>query len=220
MAYLFILVLEIFFISIKNNPKVKSLNIFKHEFLYTTYADGTIFFLKDRNSVIELMSKLNTSNFSGLKPNKTKCEIAGITVLNGVQVALCGIKCINLNIKTVKVLGVNFSYNKNLEQDKNFCEHIVKIENTLKLWCMRQLTLERRIPVFKSLTVSKLVHLLLITKIYSNTIDLLHKIQKNFVWQGKEGKIKYSTQYLRSSLRSFGLTQILTLTVSLCIFFF
>ena len=60
------------------------------------------------------------SNFSGLKPNKKKCEIAGIGVLNGVQVAPCGMKCFNLNNKTVKILGVHFSYNKNLEQDKNF----------------------------------------------------------------------------------------------------
>ena len=37
-VYLFILVLEIFFIFVKNNPKVKGLNIFKHEFLYTAYA--------------------------------------------------------------------------------------------------------------------------------------------------------------------------------------
>ena len=55
-AYLFILVLEIFFIFVKNNPKVKGLNIFKHEFLYTAYGDDTTFFLKDRNSIIELMS--------------------------------------------------------------------------------------------------------------------------------------------------------------------
>ena len=52
-AYLFILVLEIFFIFIKNNPKVKGLNIFKHEFLCNAYADDTTFFLKDRNSIIE-----------------------------------------------------------------------------------------------------------------------------------------------------------------------
>ena len=58
-AYLFILVLEIFFIFVKNNPKVKGLNFFKHEFLYTAYADDTTFFLKDRNSIIELMNELN-----------------------------------------------------------------------------------------------------------------------------------------------------------------
>ena len=46
-AHLFILVLEIFFIFVKNNPKVKGLNMFKHEFLYTAYADDTTFFLKD-----------------------------------------------------------------------------------------------------------------------------------------------------------------------------
>ena len=59
-AYLFILVLEIFFIFVKNHPKVKGLNIFKHEFLYTAYADDTTFFLKDRNSIIELMNESNT----------------------------------------------------------------------------------------------------------------------------------------------------------------
>ena len=53
------LVLEIFFIFVKNNPKVKGLNMFKHEFLYTAYADDTTFFLKDRNSIIELMNELN-----------------------------------------------------------------------------------------------------------------------------------------------------------------
>ena len=100
------IVLEIFFIFVKNKPKVKGLNIFKHEFLYTAYADDTTFFLKDRNSIIELMHELNNfSNFSGLKLDKTKCEIADIDVLNGVQVALCGIKCVNLNNKTVKILG-------------------------------------------------------------------------------------------------------------------
>ena len=63
------------------------MNIFKHEFLYTAYADNTTFFLKDRKSIIELMSDFNTfSRFSGLKPNNTKCEFAGIGVLNGVQV--------------------------------------------------------------------------------------------------------------------------------------
>ena len=58
-VYLFILVLEIFFIFVKNKPKVKGLNIFKHKFLNTAYADDTTFFVKDRNSIIELMNESN-----------------------------------------------------------------------------------------------------------------------------------------------------------------
>ena len=50
---------------------------------------------------------------------------------------------------------------------------------------MRQLTLEGRIKFFKSLAVSKGMHLLLITKLYNNTIDLLHKIQKNLFGEGQ-----------------------------------
>ena len=76
-------------------------------------------------------------------------------------------KCIDLNNKTVKILDVHFSYNKNFEQDKNFCKHIAQKENKLKLWPMRQLTLEERITVFKSLTASKVIHLLLITKLHN-----------------------------------------------------
>ena len=57
---------------------------------------------------------------------------------------------------------------------------------------MRQITLEGRITVFKSLAVPKFMHLLLITKLPNNTIDILHKIQKEFIWQGKKTKIKRS----------------------------
>ena len=72
-AYLFKFLLETFFIFVTNNPKVKSFDIFKHKFLYTTFVDDTTLFLKDINSIIELMNELNTfSNFSGLKPNNTK----------------------------------------------------------------------------------------------------------------------------------------------------
>ena len=81
-------------------------------------------------------------------------------------------KCVSLNNETVNIPDVRLSYNKNLEQDKNFCEQIVKIENILKIWCMRQSTLEGRIKVFKSLAVSKVIHRLLITKLHNNTIDL------------------------------------------------
>ena len=51
---------------------------------------------------------------------------------------------------------------------------------------MRQLTLEGRMAVFKSLALSKVMHLLLITKLRNNTIDLQHK---TLVGKGKRQKL-------------------------------
>ena len=43
-------------------------------------------------------------------------------------------KCVNLNNEIVKILAVQFSYNKNLKQGKVFCGSIVKIEN---IFCIK-----------------------------------------------------------------------------------
>ena len=87
-AYLFILVLEIVFNLIKQNKDIHGLTFFYHTFLYTAYVDDTTFFLKDKESVKELINVF-FSFHSGLKPNKSKCEIAGIGVLKRVSMELC-----------------------------------------------------------------------------------------------------------------------------------
>ena len=89
------------------------MNIFDHKFLNTAYADDTTSFLKNKNLVFEILNIFHKfSLVSGLKSNKIKCEIAGIGTLKGINVAPCGIKCLNLMKKTVKILGVHFSYNE------------------------------------------------------------------------------------------------------------
>ena len=99
--------MEIAFLFITENKNVRGLNIFEKTFLYTAYADDTTFFLQDKKSVIELLKTFNKfSKFSGLKPNKNKCEIAGIGGLKGVNVALCGMECIDLTTNAIKILGV------------------------------------------------------------------------------------------------------------------
>ena len=71
--------------------------------------------------------------------------------------------------------------------------HIVKAQNILKLWKLRNLTIEGGIVVFKSLATLKLIHLTLVTEIPTSTINLLTKIQMKFIWKGKNPKIKNST---------------------------
>ena len=87
------------------------------------------------------------SKFSGLKRNKSKCEIAGIGALKGVQVALCGMRCIDLMSNIVKILGIYYSYNDKLEIQENFERHIRNIEKILRIWRMRDLSIAGKITV-------------------------------------------------------------------------
>ena len=163
-AYLFVLALEIFFILIKTNNNIQGIEIFNHEFLYTAYADDTTFFVKDLNSVKVILSSLDQFyTFSGLRPNLRKCEIAGIGVLKDANVALCGLKSVNLTKESIKILGVHLSYNEKLQNELNFCTTIKNICNVIKLWRMRHLSLEGKITIFKSLAISKIVYLALLT---------------------------------------------------------
>ena len=52
------------------------------------------------------------SFFSWLKPNLRKSEIAGIEVLKRVKVAICGMRCIDLNNNTLKILGTHLLQQK------------------------------------------------------------------------------------------------------------
>ena len=130
--------------------------------------------------------------FSGLKINNAKCQIASNGVKKGVKMALCGTICIDLTDDVIKILGIFFSSIKKLEQEKHFLSHIVKIQNVLRFWKLRNLTIEERILVFKSLAISKLIHLTLVTEIPTSTINLLTKKQMEFTRKGKNPKIKNS----------------------------
>ena len=110
-AHLFILVLEIAFVKIKKHPDIKSLNVCNNDILYTAYADDTTFFLQNEKSTTEVLNNFNImSQFSGLKINKSKCEVAEIGVMKGVKVAFCGVECVNLLTNAFKILGIYFSY--------------------------------------------------------------------------------------------------------------
>ena len=81
---------------IKETSNIDGFEIFKKRFIFSAYGDDTTSFLKTTESVINLLEIFKYfSQFSGLKPNKSKCEITGIGVLKGVKVAFCVMRCVN-----------------------------------------------------------------------------------------------------------------------------
>ena len=58
---------------------------------------------------------------------------------------------------------------------------------------MRNLSIEDKIVVFKTLAISKLVYSVLLTVIPNHIIDKVIKIQKFFIWDDSSPKIKHET---------------------------
>ena len=122
--------------------------------------------------------------------------------------ALYGMECIDLMDDVIQILNIYFSSNKKLEQEKSFLNHIVKIQNILKLWKPRNLTIEGGIVVFKLLAISKLIYPALVTEIPTSTIRLLTKIQTESIREGKIRKLK-RVLYVYFIFKSCKLTMLL-----------
>ena len=91
---------------IQQNKDIHGLLFSDHIFLYTAYADDTTFFSKDKEFAKKVTNVFDSfSIYSGLKPNKSKCEIAGIGVLKGVAMELWEKEFIDLTKNSVKILG-------------------------------------------------------------------------------------------------------------------
>ena len=81
--------------------------------------------------------------------------MACIGVLTGFQLAVCAMRCMDLNINTLKILGTHFSNNKELKEEKKFSKTVTNIQRMLKIWKIRKLTLEGKIVIFETIATSK-----------------------------------------------------------------
>jgi hypothetical protein len=75
-AYLFIMVVELLANKIRNNKNIKGINIGNTEITVIQMADNTTSFLKDQNTLKEILETLEEfRKYAGLKLNKGKSEI-------------------------------------------------------------------------------------------------------------------------------------------------
>ena len=109
-----------------------------------------------------------------LKSTMHSVKFLALLFKNEIKITLCRMTAINLIYDITHILGIYFSWNGKLAQEKNFLNHIVKIQNILKSWKLRD---AGRVILFKSMRL------------------LLTKMQMEFFSKGKNPKIKSSTLF-------------------------
>ena len=110
-----------------------------------------------------------------------------------VQVAVCGLHCVDLNNDTLKILGTHFSYNEKLKEEKKIYRTVTDIQRVLNIWKMKNLTLEGKIAIFKTIAISKIVCQSFIATVPEHIINELEKIQQAFLWKNSTPKIKHES---------------------------
>ena len=136
---LFVLGIELFARALKNKASIKGIRVDDHEIKVAQYADDTTVFVRDRESVLELLDFLREfSCQSGLEINTSKTEAMWLGQWKNNQDTPFGFKWPK---EPILSLGVFFSHNQTDADELNFGAKIRDLENLLHTWKRRKLTL-------------------------------------------------------------------------------
>ena len=154
--YLFIMAVEILAIMIRKNKNIIGINIGDKECKLNQYADDTFLAtINSDKSVREIFMLINKfSLISGLTLNQDKTEVLHIG--KGPVSKIIDKAWLR---KEVNSLGIKISLNNNECTENNYHDKLVKIENCLKVWKQRDLSIIGKIHIIKSLANSQLVYM-------------------------------------------------------------
>jgi len=88
--------------------------------------------------------------------------------------------------KTVKALGVHFSYNNEESVQKNFYDKLRGIKSQIRLWSWRGLSLFGKVTIIKSLLLPKVLYISSILPSPLEFIKAFQTIIYNFLWKGPD----------------------------------
>ena len=183
---LFIIVLELLALSIRNNDQIKGIEVGGSEIKLVTFADDMTSFVRDKFSHRTLFDTIDLfSTYSGLKVNHDKTEIL---LLGNMEVNSSELG-VNEISKAIKILGVHFTFNHALFYKLNFESIEKSLRGLLKGWSWRGLTLLGKIQVIKSFAIPKILYRVVLISNKEEFIKKINTLLYSFVWKGKD-KVK------------------------------
>ena len=186
--YLFIIALETLSHAIRNDINIEGIKIGKSEEKLGQYADDTNCYLKDRKSVENLFKLLELfRKVSGLKVNKEKTEMMWLGIDKFSKRKLDDLP---IPKDIVKILGVHMGYDQKEIIKANLEDKLRSLSQTFHLWRTRNLTIEGRILLAKSIGISKFNHVASVLPIPEDYIRRIEQCLYSFIWKGKPDKVK------------------------------
>ena len=200
-VYLFILVAELLAISIRANREIQGIQIKNTEIKISQLADDTSIFVKGPDSIPHIFQTLTEfSSCSGLKANVDKTKLYNIGTTEIPNHAMGGF---HFAKDDIVLLGITITTDEQKSVDKNFTPRLRAIQNILKQWSRRKLSLKGKITIINALALSLIVYP---TSVLATPLIVLEEINRllyDFLWDGKRPKI--AAKVIESSVHLGGL---------------
>ncbi len=197
-ALLFVLCVEILGIKMRNTDLLNGFDFgYNKAIKIAQYADDSVLFLNNRNEMCSALNLLRKFGYvSGLALNTEKCEGFWLGADKKLQ-----IHCSMFGIKwppMFRYLGIFMSHNKDQSNSKNFDEKINRINEILKKWANRNLSLFGKVQILKAYALSQLTLPATTLCVPKDLAKVVNKIFHTFLW-GKLEKVKRKKIIQRSS---------------------
>ena len=180
----FILCLEILFITLRSDENIKGIKIENNELKLTSYADDATYFMRNKQSTECLFNKIGQfSKISGLEVNRTKSECL---LLNfELDMAGGGDQFLGIPVvENLKILGHYHGKHKMICDYQNFYTKLTTMETIFSIWKQRSLTLFGKNLLINSLSNSQFLFNSQIEKPPYDFIKLADALNKDFLWGG------------------------------------
>ena len=136
---LFVLGIELLNLAIQTNSNIKGIKVGDKEIKNTLYADDTTLFVKDIESVQELLEMLaKFRRCSGLELNKSKTEAMWLGPWAGRKEKPFGFRWPEVS---AYALGIHFTNDSSTSDKLNFEKKLEDLQRILNPWKRRKLTL-------------------------------------------------------------------------------
>ena len=183
---LFIIVLELLAVSIRNNDQIRGIAVDGSEIKLVIFADDMTSFVRDKLSYYTRFDTIDLfGTYSGLKVNHDKTEI----LLLGNMDVSCSELGVDEISKVIKILGVFFTFDHSFFYKLNFESIEKSLRGLLKGWSWRGLTLLGKIQVIKSFAIPKILYRVGLISNRKEFIKKINSLLYSFVWKGKD-KVK------------------------------
>ena len=183
-ALLFLLVVEIMAIQIRNNPHIKGFDIIGNNFKLTQYADDTTLLLSDLDSIEKAINVISVfSKVSGLNLNIAKCEGLWLGAADKNVQTFSGIHFVN---EPIKCLGIYIGGCTKKRENLNWEKKLEKFDKLLERWKERKLTMFGKVVIIKSLAIAQLVFNFNLLPVSCDIVKRINKSIYSFMWNSKD----------------------------------